>query len=162
MTRVKFVPFRENAKAPTKVTQGSAGYDLYSIDNEEILPGRIKPITTGIALEWFDPNIYGRITSTSSMAIQGIIVLDGELITSYNSAISLTNYLLGVVNPDYRGEINVVLLNTLSVAYSVKIGQQIGQIIFERYEQDIQMEKSDTLSLTFTKRVGNTFVSTGL
>ena len=79
MTRVKFVPFRENAKAPTKATQGSAGYDLYSIDNEEILPGRIKPITTGIALEWFDPNIYGRITSTSSMAIQGIIVLGGEL-----------------------------------------------------------------------------------
>ncbi len=85
MTRVKFVPFRKNAKAPTKATEGSAGYDLYLIDDEQILPGNFKAITTGIALEWTDPNIYGRITSPPSMAVQGIIVLGGKLST-YNNA----------------------------------------------------------------------------
>ena len=85
MTRIKFVPFRKSAKTPTRATEGSAGYDLYSIDEEQILAGKFKVITTGIALEWTEPNIYGRITSHPSMTAQGIIVLGGKLST-YNNA----------------------------------------------------------------------------
>jgi S-adenosylmethionine hydrolase len=57
--------------------------------------------------------------------------------------------LAGVVDPDYRGEIKVVLLNTdLRVPFVIKPGYRIAQLVLEKYEVadvvEVEVASNDT------------------
>jgi dUTP pyrophosphatase len=71
---------------------------------------------TGIAIEPVSPDMAGFIYSRSGLgAMHGLIVAQG----------------VGVIDPDYRGEITVVLLNTSKSDKEVRHGERIAQIVFQ-------------------------------
>lgn len=99
-------------------TPHSAGLDLRAcIDEEdlEISPGERATIPAGIAIEVCDPSMAGYIFSRSGLGTkEGLTVSQG----------------VGVIDPDYRGEIKVSLLNTSNEVRKIQRGQRIAQLVF--------------------------------
>jgi dUTP pyrophosphatase len=64
----------------------------------------------------------------------------------------------GTIDPDYRGEIRVLLQNTGSKAVTIHRGNRIAQMVFARFEAPPIQEAE---SLSETRRGGGGFGSTG-
>lgn len=104
----------EDSQVPTKGSDGSAGYDLYSYEDGLILPNGRRAFNTGISLTVLK-NHYGRIAPRSGLALKyGIDVL------------------AGVCDQDFTGSIKVILQNNGSESYMVNKGDKIAQIIMEK------------------------------
>ena len=79
-----------------------------------IAPGARAAIPTGIAIEIGQPGVAGFVFSRSGLgAKHGLTVAQG----------------VGVIDPDYRGEIMVWLLNTSSEPRTVANGERIAQLV---------------------------------
>lgn len=107
-------------EGPVAATAGSAGFDLRAaIDAPvSIAPGGRAMIGSGLAIEPKVPGIAGFVYSRSGLgAVKGITVAQG----------------VGVIDPDYRGEIKIGLLNTSKEQYTVNPGDRIAQLIFQPY-----------------------------
>lgn len=131
------------ARIPKKANNFDAGADLYSIDNIIIPPLSRSLVHTGISLEMPSQSIYGRIAPRSGLAFRNGI-----------------DVLAGVVDPEYRGEICVILFNTdKDNSYEIKQGDRIAQIIFEQF-YDLPFIECDDLSDSI--RSYNGFGSSGI
>jgi dUTP pyrophosphatase len=115
-----------NSKIPTKARDDDAGYDLYSIDEYIIKPMERTLVKTGISLEI--PNgYYGHISDRSGMALKKGAHCLGK-----------------VVDPSFRGEIGVIILNTdMYEPIKIQSGDRIAQMIFKKYENISFVESSD-------------------
>jgi dUTP pyrophosphatase len=115
-----------NSKIPTKARDDDAGYDLYSIDEYIIKPMERTLVKTGISLEI--PNgYYGHISDRSGMALKKGAHCLGK-----------------VVDPSFRGEIGVIILNTdMYEPIKIQSGDRIAQMIFKKYENVSFVESSD-------------------
>lgn len=101
------------AQAPKRATSGAAGYDLYSCEERTIEPGDRELINTGVIV--IVPNqTYARVASRSGLALRGIDVA------------------AGVIDSDYRGAVQVLLVNNSKQPYTVQPGDRIAQLIMER------------------------------
>jgi len=115
---VKFLHevWKENELA--YATDYSAGLDLRAcIDSEnlEIGPGEKAAIPAGVAIEIREPSVAAYVFSRSGLGTKdGLTVSQG----------------VGVIDPDYRGEIKVSLLNTSDQTRRIKRGQRIAQLVF--------------------------------
>ena len=137
--KIKLTDF--NAQIPTKGSEHSAGYDLYSCCNALIYPQERMLIKTGIVLE-IPEGHYGRIAPRSGLALKNGI-----------------DVMAGVIDSDYRGEVGVILYNTdKNIPFHVKIGDRIAQLIIEKY-YTFDIQKVETLNLS--ERGSNGFGSTG-
>ena len=100
-------------------TVRAVGIDLRAcLEDAEmvILPGERGVVRSGIAIAPQKNGIAGFVYSRSGLgAMKGIVVAQGT----------------GVIDPDYRGEIKVVLLNTSKEAYTVSRGERIAQLVFQ-------------------------------
>lgn len=116
-------------------TSGSAGIDLRACISEEqvtIAPGQRHRFPTGIAIECTMPSVAGFVYSRSGLGTkEGLVVSQG----------------VGVIDPDYRGEILVSLLNTSTETRTVTRGQRIAQLVFQPVVQ-VDIIPEDTLSET--------------
>jgi dUTP pyrophosphatase len=118
-----------DAIIPTKGSEYSAGYDLYSIEEYELKSFERKPFKTGIAIA-IPKGLYGRVAPRSGLAVKkGIDVL------------------AGIIDQDYRGEILVVLINLGNEAVKINKGDKIAQIIFENYTS-VKMNEVNELDET--------------
>ena len=100
---------------PSRATEGAVGYDL-CFDSEEpvqILPGEFKVMNTGIAITC-PAKTYGRIAPRSGLTVKS----------------SLTT-LAGVIDPDYTGEVKVILHNFGQEPQEIAPQQKIAQLILE-------------------------------
>lgn len=99
-------------------TAHSAGLDLRAcIDTEEIEigPGQKQAIPAGIAIEIKEPSVAAYVFSRSGLGTkEGLTVSQG----------------VGVIDPDYRGEIKISLLNTSGEVRRIRRGQRIAQMVF--------------------------------
>ena len=102
----------QEAKLPARATPGSAGFDVHSSHQTIIPPHSQQKIHTGLAMA-IPKGMYLRIASRSSLASRGI------------------NVGAGVIDNDYRGEVQVVLQNNTDTPYTVKKNARIAQFIFE-------------------------------
>lgn len=108
---------------PSAATSGSAGFDLIAALPEdvleiEILPGQRIIIPTGIAIEPTAPGVAGFVYSRSGLgAVKGLTVAQG----------------VGLIDPDYRGEVLVYLLNTSTMPHRLRRGERIAQLVFQPY-----------------------------
>ena len=101
-------------------------------------------IKTDIALE-FPDNCYGHITSRSGLALKKFIHVGG-----------------GVIDADYRGNIGIILFNHSEVNYTVKIGDRVAQIIFQKIKHPKFEEAQNFDDMNKTKRGDAGFGSSGL
>lgn len=128
-------------------TETSAGVDLRACPEEGnpvIIPtGERRGIPSGIAIEPLTQGIAGFIYSRSGLgAVKGLTVAQG----------------VGLIDPDYRGEITVFLLNTGTESYTVQCGERIAQLVFQPY---FRPEFLTVSSLGLTSRGSGGFGHTG-
>ncbi len=99
-------------------TEHSAGLDLRACietDYLEIGPGEKAAIPAGVAIEILEPSVAAYVFSRSGLGTKdGLTVSQG----------------VGVIDPDYRGEIKVSLLNTSDKTRRITRGQRIAQLVF--------------------------------
>ena len=124
-----FVKLSPNIKTPTKTTQFSVGSDIYSPKDYILTPQNQMIIPTGLRIKV--PNVhYGHLCSKSGLAIRHKIHVGA-----------------GVIDPDYTGEIKVLLLNLGTEPFEILVGTAIAQLIFEKISIPI-LHKVDTLPTT--------------
>lgn len=131
-----------DARLPTRGSDGSVGYDLYS-SVDAVVPcqsGNVL-VGTGIAISIPD-GLYGRVAPRSGLAVKHCIDVGA-----------------GVIDPDYTGEVKVVLFNHGDKDFEVKKGDRIAQLILERCETPMVKEIG---LLEETLRGSGGFGSTGL
>jgi dUTP pyrophosphatase len=132
----------DTATLPSKPRAGDVGYDLHADVPEELtleFGARLR-VPTGISVAIPD-GCYGRVAPRSGLAATyGIDVL------------------AGVIDPSYRGELLIILLNTGGKEVTISPGMRIAQLIIERCETPEVVEVDE---LPETGRGAGGFGSTG-
>lgn len=106
----------DTARLPMRQTPGSAGYDLYAdVEELTIQPGEICRIPTGIAIAIGDIHAAAFIYARSGIASK--------------FGVSPANC-VGVIDSDYRGEIQVPLMNHGKKPFVIRRGDRIAQLLF--------------------------------
>jgi dUTP pyrophosphatase len=136
---IKIKLLNEDAKIPTQGSPNSAGFDIYSCEDNIIYPGETKMIHSGISLE-LPPGKVCFIWDRSGMGFKGI------------------HRFAGVIDSDYRGEYNIILHNTTSQPFKIKKGDRIAQGVIQDYYQAEFIESE----LSETQRGEGSFGSTGV
>ena len=118
---------------PRYMTTHAAGMDLLAdlADNLVIAPGERVLVPTGIAIALPD-GYEAQIRPRSGLALK--------------HGISLVNT-PGTIDPDYRGEIGVIVINHGSEPFVVRNGERIAQMViapFVRAEWEEAEELDDT------------------
>jgi dUTP pyrophosphatase len=129
----------DSAILPTKAHHDDLGFDLYCAKKIIIPPGCQELISTGISVE-FPFGYGGIIKDRSSIAKEKL----------YTHA--------GVIDPQYRGEIKVMMENRSLVAKRFSVGNKIAQMVLI-YSYDINAVEVD--SVDETKRGEKGFGSSG-
>ena len=146
---VRFVLMEPVAQLPTRGSEESAGWDLYSIDDLKLGYGRVAVVRTGIAMQ-MPPGFSAEIRGRSSLNAAGILCH------------------IGTIDSDYRGELKVVLQNLAPqvrssstdyrAAYHIRPKQRIAQLVFSA-QPSIEVVRA--IALTKSKRDVGGFGSTG-
>lgn len=132
---MRFKRLTDNAKIPTRATDGSAGYDLYGNNTYtiEILPHTTVMIPTGLAME-IPVGLFGAIFARSGLATK--------------RGLRPANC-VAVIDEDYRGDIIIPLHNDSDEPRYVDPGERIAQLVFlPYYLADVDWEEVDELSET--------------
>ncbi len=142
--KVRFKKLSENAVVPSYGTAYSAGADLYSAMQEDVIiaPETTKFIKTGIAIE-IPEGLVGLIYARSGMACKKGLAPANKV---------------GVIDSDYRGEIMVALYNHSDSAVTVAKGDRIAQLVLTPY---IKADFEEADELDDTVRGDGGFGSTG-
>lgn len=143
--KVKIYREHENSKIPKYKTEGSAGADIYAIEEVTIQPMQIVLVKTGIYVE-IPQGIEMQIRPRSGLSVK--------------HGITLINC-VGTVDSDYRGHVGVPLINLGSEPYTIKVGERIAQMIFNKYESIEWEEVESREDLEETERGEGGFGSTG-
>ena len=126
--RIKIHRLSGRAILPTYAhgPQEDAGLDLHALDDAVLEPGIPAIVPTGLTLE-IPPGYEAQIRPRSGLALQHAITLPNSPAT---------------IDPGYRGEIRVILLNLGRVPYRIQAGDRIAQIVIARYEA-VEWEESE-------------------
>jgi dUTP pyrophosphatase len=145
MTVVRFRRLASNPDLPlpTRATPGSAGYDVRSAEPDFVLPpGAIRAVSTGLEME-LPEGMECQVRPRSGLAARhGILVPNAP----------------GTIDPDYRGELKVLLLNAGQEEVVLARGERIAQLVFARFEAPAVQEVEE---LSATIRGEGGFGSTG-
>lgn len=106
--------------------QEDAGMDLFSVSDALLEPGVPQAVPTGLTME-IPPGYEAQIRPRSGLA--------------FKHAISVPNS-PGTIDPGYRGEIKVILINLGRERYQVSKGDRIAQMVIARYEA-VEVEEGD-------------------
>ena len=141
--RVRRLPHNSDLPLPSRQTPGSAGYDVASAEPDFVLaPGERRAVRTGLAFE-LPLGLEMQVRPRSGLALR-------HGLTMPNAP--------GTVDPDYRGELMVLLQNLGAEPAAVSRGDRIAQLVFARFETPTLAE---TESLGPSERGGGGFGSTG-
>lgn len=95
-----------------------AGLDLRSVEGALLEPGVPQAVATGLSLEI--PTGYEvQIRPRSGLALKHAITLPNSPAT---------------IDPGYRGELKVILLNLGRNSYEIHAGDRIAQMVLAKYE----------------------------
>jgi dUTP pyrophosphatase len=95
-----------------------AGMDLRSVENVLLEPGISRLVPTGLSIE-IPPGYEAQLRPRSGLALKQAITMPNAPAT---------------IDPGYRGEIKVILLNLGKEPYHVQAGDRIAQMVIARYE----------------------------
>jgi dUTP pyrophosphatase len=104
---------RPDAELPRQAYEGDAGLDLAACEPIVLEPGERAIVPTGVAVEIPD-GYAGFVQPRSGLAARhGIGIVNAP----------------GLIDSGYRGEIQVVLLNTGREPFAVEAGMRIAQLV---------------------------------
>ena len=95
-----------------------AGMDLRSLEAAVLEPGIPQAVPTGLAIE-LPAGYEAQVRPRSGLALKHGITIPNSPAT---------------IDPGYRGEIRVILLNLGKHAYVVQKGDRIAQLVIAKYE----------------------------
>jgi dUTP pyrophosphatase len=103
-----------------------AGMDLRSVEAITLEPGKPALVPTGLAIEL--PSGYeAQLRPRSGLALKNAITIPNAPAT---------------IDPGYRGEIRVILLNAGREPFRIEPGDRIAQMVIARYEA-IEWEEAE-------------------
>lgn len=101
------------ARPPARTRPGDAGFDLATVEAFALDPGARQVVSTGVAIA-LPPGVAGLVVPRSGLAAQhGISVVNGP----------------GLIDPNYRGEVRVVLVNLGSERFGAAVGDRVAQLV---------------------------------
>jgi dUTP pyrophosphatase len=144
--RVKVVrlPHAADLPLPAYQSAGAAGLDLLAAVEAPVTlsAGERGLIPTGLILE-LPAGFEAQVRPRSGLALRhGITVLNSP----------------GTIDCDYRGEVQVLLVNLGDRPFTVARGERIAQLVIARYERVVLIEAS---AASATRRGAGGFGSTG-
>jgi len=143
--RIRRLPHGEGLPLPAYATAGAAGMDLLAavLAPVTIPPGGRALIPTGLALA-LPPGHELQVRPRSGLALRHGIVLP-------NSP--------GTIDEDYRGELQVIVLNAGDAPFTVERGMRIAQAVLAPV---LRAEWDEVADLDDTPRSTGGFGSTGV
>lgn len=114
MIEVEIVRLRAEARVPERAYAGDAGVDLAACEPVTLAPGERALVPTGLAVAIPD-GYAGFVQPRSGLATRhGVTIVNAP----------------GLIDSGYRGEIQVVLLNTDKEAtFNAEAGERIAQLV---------------------------------
>lgn len=100
--------------------------DLRATEHAVLKPGVARAVGTGLAIE-LPPGYEAQVRPRSGLALKHALTLPNSPAT---------------IDPGYRGEIRVILLNLGQEDYVVHPGDRIAQLVVARYEA-VEWEEAD-------------------
>jgi dUTP pyrophosphatase len=128
LLRLRIKKLHEGAMIP-RYAHGpgeDAGMDLHSVEAVTLGPGETKLVATGLAIE-LPPGYEAQVRPRSGLALKHSITLPNSPAT---------------IDPGYRGEIRVILLNLGREPFQILPGERIAQMVIARYEA-VEWEEGD-------------------
>ena len=95
-----------------------AGMDLRAVERATLVPGTPHAVATGLTIE-LPPGYEAQVRPRSGMALKHAITVPNAPAT---------------IDPGYRGEIKVILLNLGRENYEIQPGDRIAQMVIAKYE----------------------------
>jgi dUTP pyrophosphatase len=119
-----------------------AGMDLRAVERVVLAPGVPHAVPTGLAIEL--PSGYeAQVRPRSGLALKHAITIPNSPAT---------------IDPGYRGEIRVILLNAGRTDFTIEPGDRIAQMVIARYEP-VEWDEGD---LSESRRGEGGFGSSGI
>lgn len=141
--RFKRLDSNPDLPLPARATEHAAGYDVRSAEADFVLePGDIRLVGTGLVLE-MPPHLECQVRPRSGLAVRRGVTLPNTP---------------GTIDPDYRGEVKVPLINLGREPVSIARGERVAQLVFARFETPV-VELAEAVEQTV--RGGGGFGSTG-
>jgi dUTP pyrophosphatase len=118
--RISIQRLHPNAVLPSYAhgPEEDAGMDLHAVESVTLEPGQPRMVPTGLAIE-LPPGFEAQVRPRSGLALKHGITMPNAPAT---------------IDPGYRGEIRVILLNLGAAAYTIEVGDRVAQMIVARYE----------------------------
>ena len=142
---LKILKIDPRVRLPEYASESAAGMDLraFLAANVSIPPlGRVK-VPTGLRIE-LPEGFEGQVRPRSGLAVKfGVTVLNSP----------------GTIDSDYRGDVDIILVNLGAEAFTVKDGDRIAQLVIAPVSRSVLEE---TTELSVTDRGGGGFGSTGV
>jgi len=121
------------ARAPERARAGDAGYDLRCVEGFSLAPGQRATVGTGVAIA-LPAGVAALVVPRSGLASRcGLSVVNGP----------------GLIDPGYRGEVIVILLNTdAREPFAIERGERIAQLLIARGEDAVLVPVDGELDAT--------------
>lgn len=143
---MKIKVISRSGRLPAYQTEGSAGFDIQAWLPEGpmiIRAGERALVPTGYFVE-LPPGYEAQVRARSGIAVKnGVGLVNG----------------VGTVDPDYRGEWRVPMINWSSEDFTINDGDRIAQVVISRFER-VEFENADEIAET--ERGGGGFGHTGI
>jgi len=142
--KFKRLPENEDVPLPARSTANASGYDVRSAEPDFALESRsTKLVSTGLKIE-LPEGMECQVRPRSGLALKyGITIPNSP----------------GTIDPDYRGELRVLLRNDGSEPVSICRGDRVAQLVFHRFSTP---EIVECHQLGSTNRGDGGFGSTGV
>ena len=144
MEKVKVINLSSNP-LPEYQTAQAVGLDVRANTSEAITIAPLERVMVPTGLYFQIPDGYEiQVRPRSGLAAKhGITVINTP----------------GTIDPDYRGELKVLLVNLSNEPFVLQPGERVAQLVFARYER---LAWEETVELEATERGAGGFGSTGL
>jgi dUTP pyrophosphatase len=143
------LPHGLGLELPAAATLHAAGMDLRAAIPEgelwTLAPGQRRLVPTGLVLA-IPPGFEGQVRPRSGLALrQGLTVLNAP----------------GTIDADYRGEVQVVLINHGDAPFELRRGERIAQLLVAPVASWTWVPELTVEALGDTERGGGGYGSTG-
>jgi dUTP pyrophosphatase len=139
---IKRLPHGVGLPLPAYATDGAAGMDVVSAEDVTLAPGARHAVATGLSMA-IPPGYEIQVRPRSGLALR--------------HGISVPNT-PGTIDPDYRGELKVILINLGPEPFAIARGDRVAQLVLAPV---VQAAWHEVAELDATARGEGGFGSTG-